>query len=42
MTCEVMQVINLRRPGLAAVQKIMGWIPLHLQQRRAKCGSWRA
>ena len=30
MTCEVMQVINLRRPGLAAVQKIMGWTPLHL------------
>lgn len=24
------QVINLRRPGLAAVQKIMRWTPLHL------------
>ena len=24
------QVISLRRPGLAAVQKIMGWTPLHL------------
>ena len=22
--------MNLRRPGLAAVQKIMGWTPLHL------------
>ena len=25
-----MQVMNLRRPGLVAVQKIMGWTPLHL------------
>ena len=24
------QVMDLRRPGLAAVQKIMGWTPLHL------------
>ena len=22
--------MNLRRPGLAAVQRIMGWTPLHL------------
>ena len=27
---KLLQVINLRRPGLAAVQKIMGWTPLHL------------
>jgi len=26
----IAQVINLRRSGLAAVQKIMGWTPLHL------------
>ena len=25
-----LQVINLRRPGLLAVQRIMGWTPLHL------------
>ncbi len=25
-----MQMINMRRPGLAAAQKIMGWTPLHL------------
>ena len=30
MQSQHMQVMNLRRPGLAAVQKIMGWTPLHL------------
>ena len=30
MQSQHVQVMNLRRPGLAAVQKIMGWTPLHL------------
>ena len=30
MQSQSVQVMNLRRPGLAAVQKIMGWTPLHL------------
>ena len=30
MLSTSLQVMSLRRPGLAAVQKIMGWTPLHL------------